>query len=345
MSGDVLLVWRNGQHPYRVRVSGLTMTTQINAPGQLTALLPARDLGLYPFGGDWKGLRCRYDHPTLPRWEGVIVDDQPASAIGTIDLVAESPSSMLQARRLASTYLPIMGTGPALIKAAVEAAGARRHLPLTVRATSFGRPMLGDARADDLLSYVQSVATDAGCEWIDGVDDDGVWYLEVGPRIGADKTHRVHLIENANCTDVTAPGSLRTVVNDLLAIGDDLPYAAAARTVVSNPDSMTKAWGRREGTIRYTGVTAQAGLEPLAAADVRRLGTPPIAVTLRMAATAAIVAEMRLGDLVRLTSGTANREYILRLTMMTVTDSGRILAVTGDARIVDESKGWTWRAA
>lgn len=306
-----------------VQAANLALSWDVAAPGALAANVPPDVLRRVGFA-DPKGKWVVCETGLAGRWAGIFTDRR-ANTDGTMSLSARSLHELLAAKRTARNYTTGHAPAGEIAQRLLRDAATETTIWIdTIEADEDGSLYAFDSRGDDLLSALDSLASESGQEYDVTLGDDWKVTFAWRKRIGQDKSGQVLLREGAELADVEVSESLSTIVNDMLGVSDASEWPDAASAVAEDPDSIA-TYGRRQATKRYLGADPQS-LEALASSDVAVLAQPVQAFRGTLAADHPVVADIRHGDIVRVWLGTAGYQGTLRVTNRALdVDAGQLV--------------------
>lgn len=314
-----------------VRAGDISANWSVSRPGRLSAILDAKQAWLLDVT-DYLGKWVRWDHPTMGTWGGIVQDVVYDFQRGTVELSCDSFHDLFAKRRTPATYRQDSAPAGSIVLRAITDTNAEDAIGIDSAAADGDGPLFQiQWRGQELGSVIQSVASMAGMEYDVTVDDD-TWSVdfEFRHRVGRDQTGSVLLVEGYQIVDGQATRSRANLVNDRLAASPESDWAKAKKTVVVNAASVD-AYGRRQDTERYAGLTSVPALQSRARTDLLRLGQPAIPLSIRVPDTERQLLDVRNGDTIRLWSASANATYSFRVMNRAVVAAQGIVTLTGDA--------------
>lgn len=327
---DVLIGDRGGGNPVRLSLAELSVGWAVNEIGLLSGIAPTADLfatGLR----DIRGKRLTYEHPTAGRWEGRITT--PAWGPRTVEVVAESMASYLRRRRTARTARPDAAPAGALFARLMADLATDDPLPLGPAGTDGdGDPITVEWRAEDAWDVTRRLVEDGGMEF--RVNDDREPEFRV--RVGRDVSDAVLLADGAGGAVVGEYAwveDLWTVENDLLGIGGDDLFAAAAATAVEDGVAI-RALGRFQGSRAYPDLGSGDAIEARLRQELARRKDGTSTVRLTTVDAGGVWAGFREGDSVRVSLGGASALLRARVMIRTLDLARGTMEIAADVEAV-----------
>jgi hypothetical protein len=281
--------------PVVLTVADLAYGWEVANAGQLSCRIGAAallDAGLANRVGKW----IRTEHSTAGAWAGVVTDADLDVEQGVWSLAAEHfTHALLDARTTPRDYSQSTDTAGGLIgRALLETS---RDSPLFVTDTEIAES--GDVldyqwRGEQLVSLFDALA---GSLWEYRIREaDRV--LEWRDQVGVDRPN-IELVVGRHVVGGNYSESLKPVVNQLLAVGDNRLTATSEAYVAEDEDSIA-AYGLRQDSRFYPSVSSLQALKARARADLPGMATPPQVLRVTLADVDACFSWFREGDAIRI---------------------------------------------
>jgi hypothetical protein len=311
-------------NPIVLTVADLAYSWEVSNAGQLSCRIPAADLfaaGLDHRIGKW----ISAEHSTAGAWHGVVTDADLDISQGVWSLAAEHIThALLDARTTPRDYTQSSATAGGLVGQALLKTS--RDSRLWVEDT-------GIDESGDILSYqwrgepiTSLISSLAGSEWEYRIREaDRVF--EWRRQLGVDRPD-VELIVGRHITSGNYSESIKPVVNELLAVGDNRLTATSEAYVASDDDSIAN-YGLRQDSRFYPSVSSVPALKARAKADLPSVSEPPRVLQATVVDIDSCFARFREGDRIRVRIPAANATVSLRVKVRSLRADGT-MAIAGD---------------
>ncbi|MBA3416655.1 MAG: hypothetical protein H0U10_15660 [Chloroflexia bacterium] len=321
---DLLIAPAGGLAWSRLPASGVRLSWQVSRAGTLSAFMPANtahDVGLSH--ADVRGMWVTYWHPTAGEWGGQItaVDWRDAE----VEIAAESYLTLLRRRRAPRQLRPATMQAGAIFRYAVtQAAGDRPVWYTSIRADEDGDLLTWEFRHDDLHDdLLPRLLTNHEVEFT------STRALNFVNRIGADISHRCHLLEGVHLANVRLMGDLWAVRNDLVAVAGNDTYTAGEYYQVEDNASIAQ-YGRLEDTAQLRGTVDRTQVVNQLRAEIATSAAAVDAIEATVLDVNGCWSEFREGDTVLMSIPTANSVVRARVMARALDVGSGTMSVSAD---------------